>query len=102
MGEAPTSWPAAHCSAPTVRRGLLIPIAPAMPPAATSPAQIRTASWKARTDSALGAKVSPTSSEATTTPTTETPINPAAPDCVVDGRGDAGVVLVGVGEHGGG
>lgn len=39
----PTSWPPGQLRASTARRGLAIPIAPTMPPAATSAAQMKIA-----------------------------------------------------------
>ena len=88
--------------ASTARLGLVMPMRPAMPPAATSAAQMTTTWWNARTDSSFAAKVSPTSVPATTTPTTrDADQSGDAGDGVVDRGRDAGVGLVGIGEHGG-
>ncbi len=78
----------------------MIPIAPTTPPAAISAAQIITTSWNAETDSLFGANESPTSLLAHDDADERDGDQPGdAGDRVVDGRGDAGVGLVGIGEH---
>ena len=82
---------------------MTIPIAPVTPPAARSAAQITMTSWNARTDSPFGANVSPTS-DARDDDADQRDADQSrdAGDGVVDRRGDPCVVLVGVGEDGGG
>ena len=80
---------------------MTIPIAPATPPAATRTAQITTTWWNARTDSVFGGeRVADERARDDDADDRDADEPGDARDGVVDRRGDAGVVLVGVGEDG--